>query len=113
MMPIVVTTEDASLVSVSSRLVYCDPWIAPAKINIQTVVIGTVNYNVQYTLDDPNSPTDPVAVGSITWVDSGQGAKTANNAFQLDFAPSYIRVLQNTGSGSTTTTILQSGSVTL
>lgn len=113
MRPIVTTTTDATSGATTSPLVYLDPWVQGGQVTVQTVVTGTVNYNVQYSMDDPNSPTNPVASGSMTWTDSGQGAKTGTNTFQFaSFTPVYIRVIQNTGSGSTSTTVLQSGSVT-
>lgn len=112
MRPIVVTTTDASGGATTSSFVRLDEWCPPGQVTIQTVVTGTVSYTVQYSLDDPNSPTNPVASGSMTWTDSGQGAKAATNTFQLLFPALFIKVVQASGSGSTVTTVLQAGSVT-
>ncbi len=85
---------------------------APGLISVQCTVLGTVNYTLQSTLDDPNSPTNPVAVGSMTWVDSSDtnvvGA-TVTRQSNFTFSPAYVRVKLNSGSGSVTTTFIQFG----
>ena len=115
MKPITVTVSDASAAVKYSSLVRMDDW-APSFISVQCTVTGTVNYTVQTSLDDPNSPTNPVAEASMTWVDSSDSAvvaATATKQTNFMFAPTFIRVKLNSGSGSVTTTILQSSSVPL
>jgi hypothetical protein len=83
---------------------------APSNISIQCTVSGTVNYTVQSTLDDPNSPTNPVAINAVTWVDPTDTAVVSQSATKQSnflFAPIYARVLLNSGSGSVTTTFVQ------
>jgi hypothetical protein len=73
-----------------------------------------VNYTVQSTLDDPNDPTNPVAVSSVVWINSSDaGAVAATTSIQTNFAytPTYARVLLNSGTGSVTATFAQAGSV--
>jgi hypothetical protein len=93
-----------------SSWIRLDDW-APATWSIQVDVSGTVNYTVQTTLDDPNDPTDPVAIGSVTWLSSSDsnlvGAAAAKYGV-FTGAPRYVRVLLNSGSGSATATVLQS-----
>jgi hypothetical protein len=85
---------------------------AQAQVAIQCNVTGTVNYTVQSTLDDPNSPTSPVTPSAVTWVStSDTSAVGATATVQTNFAylPIYARVLLNSGSGSVTTTFNQAG----
>ena len=97
----------------ASAWVYLDPW-ALANIALQMTVSGTVNYTVQTTLDNPNSTTNPVAMSAVTWVSSNDtdvvGA-TATKQSNLFFVPSFVRVLLNSGTGTVTMTVIQSGSV--
>ena len=75
---------------------------------------GTVNYTLQQTLDDPNSPTNPVAAANVTWVSTSDTlAVAATTSLQTNylFTPQYTRVLLNSGSGTVEATFAQSGSV--
>jgi len=97
----------------ASDWVFLDSWPIPAT-SIQCTVSGTVNYTVQTTLDDPNSPTNPVALTAMTWVSSSDTAvvgATATEQSNLAFIPAYARVLLNSGTGSVTATFIQSGNV--
>lgn len=98
-----------------SAWVRFDSW-APSYISIQATVVGTVNYTIQQTLDDPNSPTNPVQPASVTWINSSDStAVSATSSIQSNylFAPIFARVLLNSGTGSVTATFLQSGAVSL
>ena len=78
---------------------------------LQCTVSGTVSYTVQSTLDDPNDPFNPVAVNSVTWVDSSDTNVVAASTTQQSnflFAPKYARIKLNSGTGSVTATFLQS-----
>ena len=109
MKPITVTVSDASAGIKYSSLVRMDDW-APSFISVQCTVTGTVNYTIETSLDDPNSPTNPVAEASMTWVPTSDTAfpATATKQTNFMFAPTFIRVKLNSGNGSVTTTILQS-----
>ena len=108
-----VTVSDASGDPQYSSLVRFDDF-APSNISIQCTVTGTVNYTVQSSLDDPNDPFNPVAVNSMTWVDSSDtnvvGA-TATKQSNFLFAPKFARIVLNSGSGSVVATFLQSSAV--
>lgn len=96
-----------------SPWVMLDPWAFPG-VALQLTVSGTVNYTVQQTLDDPNDPTSPVAAASVTWVDSADTnvvAATSTQQTNYAFAPRYVRVRINSGTGSVTATISQFGVV--
>jgi hypothetical protein len=90
-----------------------DEWALP-QIAIQCTVVGTVNYTLQQTLDDPNSPTNPVLPQNVYWQQTsdtnGQGATGAIQS-NYAYAPLYGRVLLNSGSGSVTATYSQAGAV--
>ena len=96
-----------------SSWVTLDPWVAGTTA-IQVIAIGTVNYTVQQTLDDPNSPTNPVAVPAVNWLPSNDptvvGA-TASEQSNYLASPLFARVLLNSGSGSIVATFVQLGVV--
>ena len=90
-----------------------DSWALPG-VGFQCTASGTVNYTVQQTMDDPNSPTNPIDAASMTWVncaDSAVVAATATQQSNYNFPPIYMRVVLNSGSGSVTLTANQSGVV--
>jgi hypothetical protein len=104
----------------STPWVRLDDWAAP-EVSIQIDVTGTVNYTVQGTNDDPNSPTSPVLPQNVNWVNSpdtlavgvtgsirtGYGELLAYGALM----PVFVRTTLNSGSGSLTMTVVQRGSV--
>jgi hypothetical protein len=84
---------------------------APGQITVQGNVSGTVNYSVQTTLNDPNDPFTPVAIGSVVWLDALDAnivSESAAKSGYIAYAPVYARVLLNSGSGSASITFLQS-----
>lgn len=90
-----------------------DPW-SVGNTAIQINASGSVSYTLQQTMDDPNDPTNPVATGSMAWVDSNDtsvvGATTTKQTNYL-FTPKFARVMLNTGDGSATATFVQHGVV--
>lgn len=114
---IVITSNGASGGTVSigtngvagSNWVRLDEWAPPAT-GIQCDANGTVNYTVQDTIDDPNDPTNPVAPASMTWFNTTDASGvTATASIQTNFAyaPRYVRLVLNSGTGSVTATVLQ------
>jgi hypothetical protein len=64
--------------------------------------------------DDPNSPTNPVALGSMTWLPSPDTLATgATSSIYTVLAqvPLFIRINQTVGTGGVTATIVQASSV--
>lgn len=109
MRPIVIATAGVS----TSPLARMDEW-APGPISIQCVISGTATYSVQVSNDDPNSPTNPVALGSMTWSpspDALAGGATSSIYTVLAQVPLFIRINQTVGTGSVTATIVQASSV--
>jgi len=114
MQPITVSTTDASGGTTYSRKVRMDSW-ANAQTVLQVNVTGTATYTVETSMDDPNSATNPVAEGSMVWVncaDSAVVAKTASAQGVLVATPTFIRIKQTAGNGSTTMTVAQFGNAT-
>lgn len=111
MQPWIVSVSDATVEAQYSPWVRFDDW-APSYISIQCVVVsGTVDYTIEYTLDDPNSPFVPVAVNDVTWVASDDPDvvnATASATSNFIFAPTFARVKLNSGDGTVRATFLQS-----
>lgn len=91
----------------SSRPVFLDTF-APAPTGLQVTVVGTVNFTVQQSLDNPNTITGGYA--AVTWSDhpdiSLNGA-TASAQGNYAYLPFITRVLLNSGTGSVTFTAIQ------
>jgi hypothetical protein len=93
----------------STPWVRLDEWANP-QVSIQCDVTGTVSYTVQSTNDDPNSPTDPVSVSAMTWIttnDTNAVNATASVQTNYLFAPTFVRALLNSGSGSVAMKVIQ------
>jgi hypothetical protein len=116
---IVVSAATAGAITVgnaqsgSSPWIALDPWAFP-QVAIQCSVSGTVDYTVQQTLDNPNDPINPVAAADMQWVDhpdvSLVGASTTQQG-NYGYAPLFMRVNLNSGSGSIRMTVVQANVV--
>ena len=104
-----------------------DGWANAASVNVQTKVTGTINYDIQCTMDDPNGSrgqgtniTGPIGTGTVTipnvvWdatLPSVTGA-TAGTSFNMAYTPVYVRALINSWSttGNMTMYVMQQGVV--
>ncbi len=109
----------AGNVTIGTNGIGGSPWVrlddyGASYISVQARVSGTVNYTLQQTLDDPNSPTSPVAAADVLWQnisDAAAVSATASVETNYMFAPTWCRVLLNsqTNPGYVTVTYLQSG----
>lgn len=111
MQPVTVSTTDATAGATYSRWVRMDTW-ANAQSAVQVNVTGTATYTVETTMDDPNSPTDPVAINDTVWLnctDTNLVGKSASGQGVLVATPVFVRLKQSTGNGSCTMTIAQFG----
>lgn len=93
----------------STPWVRLDEWASPP-VGIQCDVTGTVNYTVQSTYDDPNSPTDPVLPAATNWIATNDtNAVGATGAVQTNFlfTPTFVRALLNSGTGSVVMKVIQ------
>ena len=85
----------------SSAWVFFDQW-AHANGFAQCSVTGTVNYTIEMSQDNPNSPTDPVAVSAMVWNTTASpvvGATATAQALIAGF-PQFARITLNSGTGS-------------
>lgn len=92
-----------------SVMIALDSWAHP-QVGLQISVTGTVNYTVQSSFDNPNDPVNPVALASMQWVDSSDSAvvsATATKQSSFAYAPLWMRVVLNSGSGSLLITAVQ------
>jgi len=90
-----------------------DEWALP-NASVQAVVSGTINYTVQYSNDDPNSPADAVLPAAMTW--NTFAAATASTATtHATYAPLWLRVQvnSNTNPAYVRATVTQTGVVPL
>lgn len=97
----------------SSRWLRLDSW-AFSQVGLQVDVSGTVNYTVQQSFDDPNDPVSPVALASMTWANSSDSnvvSKTGAAQSYYAYAPTFVRITLNSGTGSVTMTAAQYGNV--
>ena len=95
-----------------SRWVRFDDF-APGQITVQVDISGTINYDIETTMDDPNDPVSPVPVSSVTWLDALDAnlvnESTAKSGY-IQYAPIYARLLvnSNTNPAYATAKFLQS-----
>ena len=97
----------------STPWVRLDEW-SPGTVSIQVDVTGTVNFTVQCSNDDPNSPTSPVLPQNMDWINTNDpAAVSATASLQTNFliVPTWTRTLLNSGSGSIVVNVVQSGVV--
>lgn len=117
---IVISANATGAVTVGTNTVASSPWVrfddwASPVISKQVNVTGTVNYTIQQTMDDPNSPTNPVNPNAITWINDPDlqfVAVAIGGQGYYPYQPTFARILLNSGNGSVTMTVTQSGSVT-
>ena len=108
MYPITVTTSNASGGAVSTNPVALDPFMTNFQTSIVCTVTGTANYTVQYTLDQIQA--DGYSPSSGSWVTvTGLGAQTTTQAVAFNQPVMAIRMVQNSGAGSVSMTLLQTG----
>ena len=101
MRSIVITKTGAG----SSSVAPLDTYRNPFNVGLGIVVSGTVNYTIQHTFDDIfNSAITPV------WFSHPTLASLAVNADgNYAFPVRGIKILVNSGAGTATATIIQSG----
>lgn len=116
---VVISAAAADPITIGTNGVGASPWVrldgwANPAVSIQCTATGTVNYTVQQTMDDPNSPTSPVNPHAVTWVSSPVAALVAATGTEfgtLTSQPVFMRTLLNSGTGSVMMTVQQSGAV--
>jgi hypothetical protein len=115
MQPITVSSSDASAATTYSSLVRMDTW-ANAQSVVQVKVSGAATYTVETSMDDPDSPINPVPLASMTWndaLDTNLVSQSSAKSGVFNVTPIFIRLKQTAGAGSATMTIAQFGNVPL
>lgn len=99
------TTQTVSTVT-SGSWIPLDTWKNPFNVSMAVVVTGTINYTVQYTLDNvQDSSVTPTAID----IDD-LASKTATDTGNLMFPVRAVRLKVNSVSGgSATLTVQQAG----
>lgn len=99
---------------VGSQWARLDTWaIGPTIIHINA--LGSANYTLQTTLDDPNSIVDPIDPDNVRWfpsTDTNVVNATGSKQTQFDANPVFCRILINSGVGTVQAVIQQNGSPT-
>jgi len=99
---------------VGSQWARLDTWaIGPTIIHINA--LGSANYTLQTTLDDPNSIVDPIDPDNARWfpsTDTNVVNTTGSKQTQFDANPVFCRILINSGVGTVQAVIQQNGSPT-
>lgn len=93
-----------------SQWVRFDDFSATSQATIAAIVSGTVNYDIQTSMDDPNKTASPTPAASMSWLaslDTAVVGATASKSSYFAYSPIYARVLLNSGSGSVTATFRQ------
>jgi hypothetical protein len=94
------------------------PWVrfdeyALPQVTVAVDISGTANVSVQQTLDDPNSNFGtPILPANVTWISSSDANAvnvTASFVSYFAYAPTFARVLLNSGNGTVTATFTQLG----
>lgn len=93
-----------------SQWIRLDEW-ADAPVGVQVSVSGTVSFTVQHSFDDPNDMINPVAPSNMFWdsslVPAGAIGGTAGLTFSIATAPLWMKLLQNSGTGSAKMVVTQ------
>lgn len=88
-----------------------DQYISPFNVALGVTVTGTVNYTVQYTFD--NVFAEGYTPASGNWVDHPSlTSQTVTKDSNIAYPVSAVRLVQNSGAGTTRLVILQAGGVT-
>jgi hypothetical protein len=114
---ITISSAAAGAITVGTNTIASSMWVrldeySLPQTSIQVTVSGTVNYTVQQTLQDPNSPTNPVLPYLVNWVNSADPAVVSSSATaqsNYTYVPAWAKVTLNSGTGSISAVFAQSG----
>ena len=108
MYPITLSTSNASGGAVNTNPIALDPFMSQFQVSIACTVTGTANYTVQYTLDQIQADGYSPATGNWFTV-TGLGTQTTTQIVAFNNPAMAVRMVQNSGSGSVSMTVLQTG----
>ncbi len=112
-----INTAAAGAITVGTNNVASTMWVrldefALSQTAIQLTVNGTVTYSVQQTLQDPNSPTNPVLPYQATFLNSSDAVvvgASASAQTNYTYSPTYAKVTLTAGTGSVSGVFTQFG----
>lgn len=86
-----------------------DTYLNPGNVNVSVTLTGSVNYTVQYTLDDVQSmlPTQ------LNWFSAPAAlvGASSNQAASISTPIRALRLVTNSGAGTAKMTVVQSGAI--
>lgn len=86
------------------------PHVTSFNVSVAVVVSGTVNYTVNYTYDDVNLTVNPNSANPpIAWPVSLLSGQTTSRDTVLNFPVMAVNMVVNSGDGTATLYVLQSG----
>lgn len=108
----------ATTLTIGTNGVAASPWVrfddyaANSQTTIAAVVSGTVSYDIQTCMDDPNDIgsalyKNPAGMTWIASLDTNVVGASATKASFFAYTPLWARVLLNSGTGSVTATFRQ------
>lgn len=113
---VAISAAATGAVQVGTNGVGMTPWqivnwdISPVNIGLATVVMGTVNYTVQYTYEDPSGTyPNPSGLAPTPFTITALAAKTATLDSNIVVPVAAVQLQINSGTGSVTLVILQGG----
>ena len=92
----------------STRPIHLDKW-GFAQVALQIDITGTVNATVQQTLDELNPTSNFQTANWVNHPDSNLVNLTGTVQGNYAYAPMWVRLLLNSGTGSATIKVLQNG----
>lgn len=112
---VTVNQGTTAAVTVGTNGIASTPWArtdewADSNVSVECDASGTVNYTVQASNNDPNSPTNPVLPQNMTWIPSNDAqavGATASILTNYIFSPAFVRVVLNSGTGTVVMTVTQ------
>lgn len=105
----IVQTVDASG-GAKSKVIPCNYYWSPFQITLRATVSGTVNYSLQYTMDDLRAQGYSESTADWTTIPSASGILVAVEVTLIS-PVTAVRLLQNSGNGTVTLRLLQAGGV--
>lgn len=114
---VAINAAAAGAITVGTNTVASSPWVrfddyTLSQVAIQCTLSGSGTYSVQQTLQDPNSPTNPVNAYAASFINTSDTAAvnaTASLQTSYQYAPAFAKVTLTSGTGSITSTFTQFG----
>ena len=108
---ITMSAAAAAALTVGTNTIASSAWVrlddyAPAPVAIQSVVTGTVSFNIETTMQDPNSFTNAVLPYQVVW-NQAVSSVISTTSTNLAVAPAFVRFTLTSGTGSVSNIVTQ------